>query len=62
MEWRVPSALRTTYPSTTFVPSYEVKVLLSFSEVVSVKTHTGCPFSPWCPGIFPLEWLFGFVP
>lgn len=53
----------------TFVRGTKVKVLLSFSEVVSVhefiftaKTHTGCPFSPWCPGVFPLEWLFGFVP
>ena len=31
--------------------------------IFTAKAHTGCPFSlfsPWCPGIFPLEWLVYF--
>ena len=30
--------------------------------IFTAKTQTGRPFSPSCPGKFPLEWLFGFVP
>ena len=63
----VPSA-SWSHPSTKATKVCVMYVLFLWScfpaheFIFTAKTQTGRPFSPSCPGKFPLEWLFGFVP